>query len=196
MPALQKRLGELDAGMAKESFWNHREQAQKQIDEANTIRKKLGPLLESEKRLDDSRMMVELAESEPSAAQPPLQQDLLARFERFGKLGQLTAQHFLELIVGHDLLRQRLRVRPFGNWQWVRARDRGLLEIRVSSPDRLEPAEIANKASTRKSRNRSRRCVNPISESLSWSISLTTIKLCQSVGFMPKQKTEGYANGK
>ena len=42
-PALQRRLGEIDAEMAKETFWNNREQAQKLIDESNGIRRKRRP---------------------------------------------------------------------------------------------------------------------------------------------------------
>jgi hypothetical protein len=41
---LQKRQSELDSLMAGEAFWNNREQAQKFIDEANTIRGKVEPL--------------------------------------------------------------------------------------------------------------------------------------------------------
>ena len=44
MPALQKRGGELEALMSAETFWNNREQAQKTIDEANIIKRKLEPL--------------------------------------------------------------------------------------------------------------------------------------------------------
>ena len=35
--------------MAAESFWNNREQAQKLIDEAGSLRKKTEPLLKAEK---------------------------------------------------------------------------------------------------------------------------------------------------
>src|SRR5438552_11945478 len=82
---VQKRLGELDAEMAKETFWNSRERAQKLIDEAGSLRKKIEPLLASEKRLDDFRVMVELAEAEPKSEQVKHQQELdrdLAKFSR------------------------------------------------------------------------------------------------------------------
>ncbi len=48
--------------MAKETFWNNREQAQKLIDETSSLRKKIEPLLAAEKQLEDFGIMVELAE--------------------------------------------------------------------------------------------------------------------------------------
>jgi peptide chain release factor 2 len=62
--------------MAGERFWNDREQAQKLIDEAGSLRKRADPLLEAEKRLEDFRVMVELGESEPEPARVSLQQEL------------------------------------------------------------------------------------------------------------------------
>ena len=76
MPGAQKRLGELNALMASERFWNNREQAQKLIDEANSLRGKTEPLLKAEKQLDDFRVMVELGEAEPEEAQGKVQQEL------------------------------------------------------------------------------------------------------------------------
>lgn len=74
---------ELDALMASEAFWNNREQAQKLIDEANGHRKKIDPILDSEKRVDDFKMMLELGLGEPEAAQASLEKELerdLAKF--------------------------------------------------------------------------------------------------------------------
>jgi peptide chain release factor 2 len=71
--------------MAGESFWNNREQAQKLIDEGNTLRKKVEPLLKAEKQIEDFREMVELCEAEPEAEQLKHQTDLereLAKFSR------------------------------------------------------------------------------------------------------------------
>jgi peptide chain release factor 2 len=65
----RKRLGELDAEMAKETFWNQRDQAQKVIDEANGIRKRVEPLLEAERQLADFRVLLELVEAEPEPSQ-------------------------------------------------------------------------------------------------------------------------------
>lgn len=69
MPAQQKRLGEIEALMAQDTFWNNREQAQKLIDEASLIRKKIEPLFGTEKKLDDLKVMIELCEAEPEEAQ-------------------------------------------------------------------------------------------------------------------------------
>jgi peptide chain release factor 2 len=69
--------------MAAETFWNNREQAQKLIEEGSTLRKKVDPLLEAEKQIEDFRVMVELSEAEPDHAQVKLQNDLgrdLAKF--------------------------------------------------------------------------------------------------------------------
>src|SRR5205823_582128 len=82
---VQKRLGDLDAEMAKETFWNSRDQAQKLIDEAGALRRKIEPLITAEKQLDDFRVMVELAEGEPEAEQIKHQQALELDFARFSK---------------------------------------------------------------------------------------------------------------
>ena len=71
--------------MAGESFWNNRDQAQKLINEATTLRKKVEPLQSAEKKIDDFRVMVELGESEPPEAQGKLETELntdLAAFIR------------------------------------------------------------------------------------------------------------------
>ena len=62
--------------MSRETFWNNREQAQQLIDEANSIRNCLGPLVEAEKQLEDLRVMVELGQAEPEAAQASLEAEL------------------------------------------------------------------------------------------------------------------------
>jgi len=62
--------------MAADNFWNNREQAQKLIDEANSLRNRVEPLLKAEKQLEDFRVMVELGEAEPEAAQLKMQQEL------------------------------------------------------------------------------------------------------------------------
>jgi peptide chain release factor 2 len=76
LPGAQKRLGELNSQMAADTFWNNREQAQKVIDEANTLRSKIEPLLEAEKQMDDFRVMIELGEAEPPEAQAKIEQEL------------------------------------------------------------------------------------------------------------------------
>ena len=72
---LQKRRGELDSLMAGEAFWNNREQAQKFIDEANTIRGKSEPLAQAEKQLEDFRVMIELGEAEAPTRKPNLKRN-------------------------------------------------------------------------------------------------------------------------
>ena len=72
--------------MGAESFWNNREQAQKLVDEAAMLRKRIDPLLGAEKQLEDFRVMTELAEAEPAGAQLAYQQEL----ER--DLGRLAAE--------------------------------------------------------------------------------------------------------
>jgi peptide chain release factor 2 len=96
VPAAQLRLGELNALMAADNFWNNREKAQIVIDEANALRNKIDPLLQAEKQLDDLRVMLELGEAEPPEAQPKVQQELerdLARF--FQDLDALELKVFL-----------------------------------------------------------------------------------------------------
>lgn len=92
----QKRLGEIDALMSDEKFWNNREQAQKLIDESNSIKKKIDPLIKAERQLDDFKVMTELGEAEPPEAQAQIEKDLerdLARF--FKELESHELQVFL-----------------------------------------------------------------------------------------------------
>ena len=82
--------------MAGESFWNSREQAQKLIEESNSLRNKIEPLLKADKELEDFRVMVELGEAEPENAQEKIQKELendLARF--FKQLDSLELKVFL-----------------------------------------------------------------------------------------------------
>src|SRR5580765_1222008 len=82
--------------MAADNFWNNREQAQKLIDEANSLRGKTEPLLKAEKQLEDFQVMVELGEAEPEAAQGKIQEELerdLAKF--FKELDSLELKVFL-----------------------------------------------------------------------------------------------------
>jgi len=82
--------------MAADNFWNNRDQAQKLIEEANTLRAKTEPLLKAEKELDDFRVMVELGESEPAEAQAKIQQELERDISKFFKeLDTLELKVFL-----------------------------------------------------------------------------------------------------
>jgi peptide chain release factor 2 len=87
--------------MAAESFWNNRDQAQKLIDEAASLRKKVDPLLQSERNLEDFRGMVELGEAEPESAQLKVQQDLEKDLTRF--IRELDAMELKVFLNGpHD----------------------------------------------------------------------------------------------
>ncbi len=81
----QKRTGELNALMADDKFWNNREKAQSVIDEANSLRDKIEPLQAAEKQLEDFRVMLELGEAEPEAAQLQVETDLDRDLRKFLK---------------------------------------------------------------------------------------------------------------
>jgi peptide chain release factor 2 len=83
VPGAQKRLTELDALMARDTFWNSREQAQKLIDEAGSLRRKVDPLLKAEKQFEDFQIMAELGEAEPEAAQAAVQKELEREVAKF-----------------------------------------------------------------------------------------------------------------
>jgi peptide chain release factor 2 len=96
VPTAQKRLGELNSLMADDNFWNHREKAQTLIDEANSLRNKVEPLLQAEKQLDDFRVMLELGGAEPPDAQLKVQQELERDVARYLKeLDALELKVFL-----------------------------------------------------------------------------------------------------
>jgi peptide chain release factor 2 len=87
--------------MAGESFWNNREQAQKLIDEAASLRKKVDPLVAAEKQLEDFRVLVELGEAEPEPAQVKLEQELTADVAKLSR--ELDAFELRSLLNGpHD----------------------------------------------------------------------------------------------
>src|SRR6266567_7564097 len=82
--------------MAVDNFWNNREQAQKLIEEANSLRAKTEPLLKAEKQLDDFHVMVELGEAEPEQAQTKIEQELERDLTKFFKdLDSLELKVFL-----------------------------------------------------------------------------------------------------
>src|SRR5206468_2533800 len=76
---------EIDALMADEKFWNNREQAQKLIDESNAIKKKIEPLIQAEKQLEDFQVMVELGEAEAPASQAQIEKELTRDVTKFTK---------------------------------------------------------------------------------------------------------------
>jgi peptide chain release factor 2 len=96
VPSTQKRLAELDALMAADNFWNNRDQAQKLIDESNSLRKKIDPLLKAETQVEDFRVMVELGEGEPEAEQIKHEKEMTRELAQFSKdLENLELKVFL-----------------------------------------------------------------------------------------------------
>ena len=82
--------------MAADNFWSNREQAQKLIEEANSLRDKVEPLLKAEKKLEDFQVMVELGEAEPPEAQDKIQQELEQDLSKYFKeLDALELKVFL-----------------------------------------------------------------------------------------------------
>jgi peptide chain release factor 2 len=82
--------------MSAETFWNNREQAQKLIDESNSLRNKIDPLLKAEKELEDFRVMLELGEAEPAPSQAKIEKELETDLARFSKdLDALELKVFL-----------------------------------------------------------------------------------------------------
>jgi peptide chain release factor 2 len=81
----QRRLAELDSLMAADTFWNNREQAQKFIDEATFIRRRIDPLIAAEKQAEDFAVMIELAEGEPGPSQETLQREIDRDLEKFNR---------------------------------------------------------------------------------------------------------------
>jgi peptide chain release factor 2 len=71
--------------MAADNFWGNREKAQTLIDEANSLRNRIDPLLQAEKHLEDFRVMLELGEAEPPEAQAKVEQELDRDLKRFFK---------------------------------------------------------------------------------------------------------------
>ncbi|MDB6016916.1 MAG: peptide chain release factor 2 [Pedosphaera sp.] len=94
--SVQKRLAELDSLMAVDTFWNNREQAQKLIDESNSLRKKIDPLLKAEKQVEDFHVMIELAAGEPEAEQAKMEREMERELAQFSKeLESLELRVFL-----------------------------------------------------------------------------------------------------
>jgi peptide chain release factor 2 len=71
--------------MAGETFWNNQAQAQKFINEATALRKKIEPLQSAEKKVQDFKEMIELGEGEPPEAQASLEQELQRDIDRLQK---------------------------------------------------------------------------------------------------------------
>lgn len=82
--------------MAADSFWDNREQAQKFIDEANVLRGRAEPVEAAEKKLEDLKVMAELGEAEPDAAQPAILEEMESDLAALQKeMDDLELQVFL-----------------------------------------------------------------------------------------------------
>ena len=71
--------------MTLDTFWNSREQAQKTIEEVNSIRGRLEPLSLAERCYDDLKVMLELGEAEPPDAQLKVEAELKTDLDKFIK---------------------------------------------------------------------------------------------------------------
>lgn len=85
MPGTEKRLKEIDALMAREDFWSHRDKAQQLVDEAARLRGRIEPLREAERKLEDLQVMIELYEEEPEAEQAKHLAELEQEVQQFLK---------------------------------------------------------------------------------------------------------------
>ena len=91
VPQAQRRIQECEAQMAADNFWNNQDAAKKVIEESNGLKKRVEPLLQYERRVEDVRVLLELGEAEPPAGQDAVQKEadvetaavtkLLDRFE-------------------------------------------------------------------------------------------------------------------
>jgi peptide chain release factor 2 len=66
----------LESLTAASNFWDNNENARKVLDEQSTLRKRIDPLFDAEKKLEDLKVMVELCEAEPESAQLKHQKEL------------------------------------------------------------------------------------------------------------------------
>ncbi len=69
MPGKQIRLNELESLMGESSFWDKKEQAQKQVEEVSALRAKVQPLLVLESQVADLETLKLLADEETDPAQ-------------------------------------------------------------------------------------------------------------------------------
>jgi peptide chain release factor 2 len=86
LPQLQKRLAELEAQMAGDTFWGNQDAARKVIEEANGLKKKVEPMLTYAKRVEDIQVLLELGEAEPAASQDAIQREADADLAGLTKL--------------------------------------------------------------------------------------------------------------
>ncbi len=101
VPLLEKRLAELEAQMATDSFWGNPEAARKVIDESNGLKRKAEPMAAFGRRLDDVQVLLELGEAEPPSGQDAVQREADDELARLGR--QLESFELEVLLTGpHD----------------------------------------------------------------------------------------------
>ncbi len=64
--------------MAEPDFWNNKERAQQRMEEVSTLRGKVHPLLELERKVEDLDVLLELARDEPEAGAAEVERELAA----------------------------------------------------------------------------------------------------------------------
>jgi len=82
--------------MGASNFWDHRDKAQLAVDEATTLRRKVEPVFQAEKALEDLKVMIELGEGEPESDQGGILQEVETDILKLDKtLDDLELQVFL-----------------------------------------------------------------------------------------------------
>jgi peptide chain release factor 2 len=74
-PKLQARLAEIEGQMAEATFWDNKERAQRQMEEVSTLRGKVLPLGELERKVADLDVLIELAREEPEMGVPEVERE-------------------------------------------------------------------------------------------------------------------------
>lgn len=69
--------------MAVDSFWEDRNRAQKLVEESNSLKKRIEPLIKGERKIEDFEVMIELAAEEPEDSQQQILDDLNSEVPAF-----------------------------------------------------------------------------------------------------------------
>lgn len=85
MPALTRRLAEIESRMAAPDFWDNRERAQKDVAEVSSIRNKINPLTGLEARMEDLDVLRELALEEPEDKRAAAAAEVLSELDSIEK---------------------------------------------------------------------------------------------------------------
>ena len=85
MPALTRRLAEIESRMAAPDFWDNRERAQKDVAEVSSLRNKINPLTSLESRMEDLGVLRELALEEPEDKRAAAAAEVLSELDSIEK---------------------------------------------------------------------------------------------------------------